>query len=89
MGGTSRFLQPTRPAKRPIPKVRAATFEDYSQTASLEARFGLDARSYEEWSHLWRGNPVYRELQPGWSIGWVLEDEGRKIVGSMANIPLP
>src|SRR5438128_1353602 len=88
MGGASRILQPTRPAKRPIPKVRAATFEDYSQIASLEAHFGLDATSYEEWSHLWRGNPLYRELQPGWIIGWVIEDENKRIVGSVGNIPL-
>jgi hypothetical protein len=36
---------------------------------------------------LWLGNPLYRELQSGWSIGWVLEDEDHRIVASMGNIP--
>jgi hypothetical protein len=36
---------------------------------------------------LWLGNPLYRELQPDWSIGWVLEDQDHRIVASMGNIP--
>ena len=74
------------------PKLREASFKDYEQIALLESRYGLgtlESKSYDKWIHLWQGNPLYRELQPGWSIGWVLEDEGRRIVGSMANIPLP
>src|SRR6267378_1491659 len=34
-----------------------------------------------------QGYPLYRELKPDWPIGWVLEDEDGKIVGSMGNIP--
>ncbi len=45
--------------------------------------------SFEEWSHWWRANPLYRELGPEWDIGWVLEDEDDNIVGSLGNIPLP
>jgi len=37
--------------------------------------------------HLWQENPVYRNLKTDWPIGWVLEDEDGKIVGSMGNIP--
>jgi hypothetical protein len=55
----------------------------------LESRYGLGVRSYEDWSHLWLGNPVYRELRGDWNIGWVIEDENRRIVGSLGNIPLP
>jgi hypothetical protein len=81
---------PAEPRKRPRrgPKLRETSFDDYEQIARLEARYGLSVHSYEEWSDLWLGNPVYRELQPGWSIGWVLEDEDDRIVGSMENIPL-
>src|SRR6266404_1699960 len=71
------------------PKLREARFEDYEQIFSLESRYGLDPENYEEWSHLWRENPLYRELQPGWPIGWVIETENKRIVGSMGNIPLP
>ena len=46
------------------------------------------SKDYDEWSHLWLGNPVYRELGPDWSIGWVLEDHEHRVVGTMGNIPL-
>jgi len=69
-------------------RVREAHFEDYDQIASLESRFGLGVKSYEGWVHLWKGNPLYRDLKTDWPIGWVLEDDDGKIVGSMGNIPL-
>ncbi len=68
--------------------LREATFDDYGQIASLESRYGLEAKDFTEWSHLWLGNPLYWEL-PAWPIGWVLEDENQRIVGSVGNIPLP
>jgi hypothetical protein len=77
------------PRKNAKVRLRVATFEDYEQIAALESRCGLDIKSYEDWSHLWLANPLYRELQPDWPIGWVLEDERAQIVGSMGNIPLP
>ncbi len=83
-------LEWTEPKKKPRrgPRLREASFKDYEQIALLESRYGLTpARSYEEWCHLWLGNPLYRELQAGWSIGWVLEDENGQIVGSLGNIP--
>jgi hypothetical protein len=67
---------------------RGASFEDYEQIGRLGVRYGLRAKSYEQWSHLWLGNPVYRDVHSHWSIGWVLEDEKRRIVGSISNIPL-
>ncbi|MBZ5601319.1 MAG: hypothetical protein LAO79_03345 [Acidobacteriia bacterium] len=69
-------------------KLRAANLSDYSQIAALECRFGLASRSYEEWSHVWLANPAYRERENGWNIGWVLEEGGGRIVGSMGNVPL-
>jgi hypothetical protein len=74
--------------KHVAPKLREASFKDHEQIASLESRYGLVSKGYDEWSHLWLGNPLYRELQKGWTIGWVLEDEQKQIVGSMGNIPL-
>jgi hypothetical protein len=69
-------------------RLRETRFEDYHQVAALESRFDLAVKPYNEWVHLWQGNPLYRELKTDWPIGWVLEDEDGKIVGSMGNIPL-
>src|SRR5213594_3423100 len=90
MSGALRATEPAKSVGRAA-KLREATFKDYEQIALLESRFGLgtlESKSYERWVHLWKSNPLYRELEPGWSIGWVLEDENRKIVGSIGNIPL-
>jgi hypothetical protein len=77
---------PRRPTR--APRLRESRFEDYAQIAALESRFDLAVKPYDEWVHLWQGNPLYRELKTDWPIGWVLEDEDGKIVGSMGNIPL-
>lgn len=69
-------------------RLREARFEDYDEIARLESRFDLAVKPYDEWVHLWQGNPLYREFRGEWPIGWVLEDEDRKIAGSMGNIPL-
>jgi hypothetical protein len=49
----------------------------------------LKAKSFEEWIHLWNGNPLYQQLRQDWPIGWVLEDPEKQIVGSIENIPIP
>jgi hypothetical protein len=69
------------------PNLRVARVSDYPQIARLEARHGMRARSFEEWSHRWLNNPVYKELH-NWPIGWIFETEGGAIVGHMANVPL-
>jgi hypothetical protein len=81
VGTLSEVRRPTR--------LREAAFTDHAQIARLESRYGLMAKSDEEWTHLWLGNPLYRTLAVGWSIGWVLEDEDGHVVGSIGNIPLP
>jgi hypothetical protein len=93
VGDTSKIVPPAVPRKNAprAPKVREACFEDYEQIAPLESRYGLGtlgAQGHDKWMHYWLGNPLYRELQPDWSIGWVLEDESGQIVGSVENIPL-
>src|ERR1700730_1476416 len=67
--------------------VREARFEDYAKIADLQARYDLDAVTYQEWSHLWINNPVYRG-RVWWPIGWVLEAGDQEIVGYIGNIPL-
>ena len=83
------LVSPERRAKPArAPKLREASFKDHAQIASLESRHGLAPKDYDEWSHLWLGNPLYRELQAGWTVGWVLENEDNQIVASIGNIPL-
>ena len=79
--------QVSRTKPRGGSKLREARFEDYEQIAALESRFGLAVKPYNEWVHLWQGNPLYRELKTDWPIGWVVEDQDGKIVASMGNIP--
>ena len=67
--------------------VREARFDDYAKIARLQARYDLNAGNYQEWSHLWLNNPVYRGRE-WWPIGWVLEAGEQEIVGYIGNIPL-
>ncbi len=70
------------------PQLREANFKDHGQITLLESQYGLEPKSYEEWKHLWTGNPAYIQLGKQWPIGWVLEDENQRIVGYLGNIPL-
>ncbi len=73
----------------PDVNLREATFADYDQIIALESRQNLRARSREDWSRMWLGNPLYKQLAARWPIGWVLEDEDHRIVGTAGNLPLP
>ncbi len=75
------------PVKAAPLRFREATFADYGEIAALESRYGLQPKSYDEWTHLWLGNPVYDQLSE-WPIGWVCEDEHDEVVGCIGNIPL-
>ena len=57
--------------------LREATFADYDQIIKLESTQNLRVRNREEWSRMWLENPLYKELEGTWPIGWVLEDSGR------------
>ena len=81
------MLQHDAPKKKATVKLRAASLSDYQQITALESRYGLPTRNYDDWRHVWLNNPVYRELQRDWPIGWVLENEDKQIVGSIGNIP--
>jgi len=72
----------------PLPvTVREASFVDYDAITLLASRYGLETKSYEEWSHLWLGNLLYTDSRLRWPIGWVLEADGKRIVGYLGNIP--
>jgi hypothetical protein len=85
MSGPSAASSPA--ASREV-TLRPAMLDDYPRISALECRYGLGSRTYQEWSHLWVENPVYRERQSEWCIGWVIEDRSRGIVASIGNIPL-
>src|ERR1700683_48127 len=68
--------------------VREASLQDHAQISELEARYGLATKPFDEWKHLWMDNPVYRDLETHWPIGWVLQDSQERIVGYLGNIPL-
>jgi hypothetical protein len=69
-------------------KAREAIFEDYARIAALQIRYGLAARSFEDWSAFWNDNPAFRERAGHWPMGWVLETQSGEIVGSLINLPV-
>jgi hypothetical protein len=68
-------------------KFRQATFDDYDEIALLATRYSLEPETREDWVHLWADNPAYHQLR-NWPIGWVFENEDKRIVGYVGNIPL-
>lgn len=67
--------------------IRDATFADFKDIVSLARDYGLGTKSYAEWQHLWKDNPVFKDVEKDWPIGWVLENENKRIVGYLGNIP--
>src|SRR5579872_204270 len=70
----------------PAAQVRPAVIADYPQIASLEVRYGLHAKPYDEWQHLWVGNPACKDPAT-WTIGWVVENDRQEVVGYVGNVP--
>jgi hypothetical protein len=68
--------------------VREVSFDDYPDIRLLKSRYGLESENYEEWAHLWEGNPAYKEVSAIWPKGWVLEAANKRVVGYLGNIPL-
>lgn len=79
--------------------VREATFEDHLQLFRLFHRRGLlknekydyqqseDDPYYYRWLDYWKANPATNIIKRHWPIGWVVENEEKKIVGCLMNIP--
>ena len=72
----------------PACTIREASLNDYQAVTDLQARYGLNTKSYDDWAHLWTGNPAYAEVKKNWPMGWVLEDASGRTVGYLGNIPL-
>lgn len=81
------FVQPRERLAVCSPKLRNATFSDFSQIARLKERAGLTSDSIANWERLWKHNPAIVCGNIPRPIGWVLEADG-EIVGYLGNIPL-
>jgi hypothetical protein len=82
--------QTPSPAKSPRlspPRLRLARFDDYPQIARLESSHSLDTQPEHDWRGVWLENPLWPRLNQNWPIGWVLEDAGGHVVGSVMNVP--
>ena len=84
---TEQAAAETATGPAPVVHLREASFDDYQPIVSLGARYGLTARTPEEWRHVWLNNGEYRR-HAHWPIGWVLENHAGQIVGSIGNVPL-
>jgi hypothetical protein len=69
------------------PRLRPARFDDYPQIHQLEAAHLQATLSADDWHRLWLDNPLWPRLGNHWPIGWVLEDEAGRVVGSLGNVP--
>src|SRR6266404_116323 len=68
------------------PKIRPTSFQDYAALIPvLERNRLITTMSREEWQHIWMGNP-FRDLFHDVPIGWALESEGGKLVGTISNL---
>ena len=77
------------PSSGPVrpPRLRAARFADYPQIHRVESTFFPDSLSDADRRRLFEDNPLWPGLAASWPVGWVLEDEDGRIVGSLNNIP--
>ena len=68
-----------------MPIIRQAKFTDYKKIITLEKKYDFAIKDFEEWENRWRDNPA---MSGNWTMGWVLEDNNKKIVGYLGNIPM-
>jgi hypothetical protein len=69
------------------PNLRPARLEDYPAIQRLIAEHRLEATPPEDWSRLWLNNPLWPRLADRWPVGWVLEDDAGRVVGTLSNVP--
>src|ERR1044071_962876 len=79
---------PALNARVRFPFIRPASLDDYPQIAVLQAQYCMDPQPYDQWAKAWQANPVFKQVQGRWPIGWVVEDGQGRVVGSFENIPL-
>lgn len=66
-------------------KIRAVELKDYKEIKSLHLRNDLSILEEDKWINFWRSNPLNKNINNKFPIGWVLLDE-QKIVGHLGNI---
>jgi hypothetical protein len=74
-------------ATKAPPRLRLACFEDYAQIHRLVTSYLQENQPPDDWHALWQNNPLWPRLGKDWPIGWVMEDLGGQVVGSMTNVP--
>jgi hypothetical protein len=70
------------------PRLRPAAFDDYEGISRLVLQHSLQCPSYDEWQSAWTNNPAWQSLGRRTPIGWVLETETGRIVGTLGNVPI-
>ena len=77
----------TTAAKVAAPTLRLASLDDGARIADLEASQKLGSMPADDWRNLWLNNPLWPRLRHEWPVGWLLEDAGGRLVGSLVNVP--
>tara|TARA_B100000029_G_scaffold515285_1_gene621533 strand:- start:469 stop:1566 length:1098 start_codon:yes stop_codon:yes gene_type:complete len=67
-------------------KIREIQIEDYIQIQELHRKYNLNILDKDEWIKFWKNNPCLLNSDIPAPIGWVLENEQKRIVGSLSNI---
>ena len=68
-------------------KIREIQIEDYIQIKELHKKYNLRILNKEEWTKFWIENPCLLTSDNPFPFGWVLEDNKKRIVASLGNIP--
>ena len=66
-------------------KLRTATYSDYNQIKELHNKNDIKILEEYEWVNFWKKNPLIKQNDESYPIGWVLIEQG-KIVGYLGNI---
>lgn len=80
-------MNDTSPSQVKPPNLRLATFEDYERMAQLELDNGMTVMPKDDWLAMWLQNPLWPKLSKDWPIGWLLETDSGRLVGTLVNIP--
>jgi hypothetical protein len=72
-------------AARLTVKLRPMTYADYAGVSDVLRRNDMSQRPFEEWKAIWQAAP-FRARFEDVPIGWVLENAGGEIVGTLSNL---
>ena len=72
---------------RSLPHLRPTRLDDYAQLQHLESTYGLLTLDEHDWRAVWLDNPLRSQPGEKWPFGWVLEEDGGRIVGQLTNVP--